>query len=102
LKPPWCRYLRPFELDHGTERVQIALRERPVVRRKRFRSVAHTRLKVGPQAPIRLLEFAPPECLFQPPSRQMPTDRLVRPLPLSGMGKEQGAADSALLLPKSS
>jgi hypothetical protein len=54
------------------------------------------------QAPIRLLEFAPPECLFQPPSRQMPTDRLVRPLPLSGMGKEQGAADSALLLPKSS
>jgi hypothetical protein len=32
----------------------------------------------------------------------MPTDRLVRPLPLSGIGKEQGAADSALLFPKSS
>jgi len=74
------RYLRPFELDHGTERVQIALLERPVVRRK----------------------CCPPEFLFQPPSHQMPTDRLVRPLPLSGMGKEQGAADSALLLPKSS
>jgi hypothetical protein len=48
---------------------------------------------------MRLLEFAPPECLLQPPSRQIPTDWLVQPLLLSGMGKEQGAADGPLLLP---
>ena len=54
------------------------------------------------QRPVVRRKCCPPECLFQPPSHQMPTDRLVRPLPLSGMGKEQGAADSALLLPKSS
>jgi len=31
----------------------------------------------------------------------MPTDRLVRPLILSGIRKEQGIADGSLLLPKS-
>jgi hypothetical protein len=30
----------------------------------------------------------------------VPTDRLVRPLLLPGMGKEQGAADGPLLFPK--
>ena len=42
------------------------------------------------------------EALCESVSESLPTDRLVPPLPLSGMGKEQGAADSALLLPKSS
>ncbi len=54
-----------------------------------------------PEASIRLLELALPERVFEPPSRQMLTNRLARPLFLSRMRKEEGTPDCPLLLPKS-